>query len=384
MTFTETQTLIRETAARFSDTVLAPHAAELDAAGADGATKLYLDNLKQLAELGFNGLCVDEAYGGTAAGAVAYALAMFELGRGCPSTTAGISVSNMVAECVQQCGSEAQKQQFLPPLMHGEFPAASFCLTEPSAGSDPAAIRTTAVADGSDYLLSGNKQWITSGAIAGFFIVWAVTDTGAARGHGMTCFLVERDAPGISIAPSVSKMGQHASPTNAIFFDNTRVPGENILGELNEGYRIAMKELFGGRIGIAAMALGIATAALNAAKNYMREREQHGKKLAEHQGLQWMLAERSTEVEAGFWLLMRAAQLKDAGEPYAKEAAMAKLFATTAGEKATRDALQLHGGYGYMQEFPLERYCRDVRLTSIYEGSSEIQKLIIAKALLRC
>lgn len=380
--FSETQTLIRDTAARFADEVLAPRAAALDAAGPDGDTATYLDNLHQLAQLGFNGLCVDEAYGGTAAGTTAYALAMYELGRGCAATAAGISVSNMVAECVQKCGSEAQKRQFLPPLMRGEFPAASFCLTESSAGSDPAAMKTTARRDGNAYVLNGAKQWITSGAIAGFYIVWAVTDTQAARGGGITCFLVGRDAAGLTVESSVAKMGQTASPTNAIYFDEVRVPREQILGEENGGYRIAMQELFGGRIGIGGIALGIARAALDCAQRYMGERTQHGKKLAAHQGLQWMLAERNTEVEAGFWLLMRAAQLKEAGAPYAKEAAMAKLFASTTAERATRDALQLHGGYGYMKEFPLERYCRDVRITSIYEGTSEIQKLIIAKALL--
>ena len=380
--FNDTQTLIRETAAKFSDEVLAPRAAALDAAGPDGDTKTYLDNLHQLAQLGFNGLCVDEAYGGTAAGAVAYALAMYEIGRGCAATAAGISVSNMVAECVQKCGNEEQRQQFLPPLMRGEHAAASFCLTESSAGSDPAAMKTAARRDGDVFILNGAKQWITSGAIAGFYIVWAVTNPDAPRGGGISCFLVEGGADGLSVAPSVSKMGQTASPTNAVFFDEVRVPAAQLLGEENGGYRIAMQELFGGRIGIGAIALGIADAALACARQYMNERTQHGRKLAGHQGLQWMLAERSTETEAGFWLLMRAAQLKDSGAPYAKEAAMAKLFAATAAEHATRDALQLHGGYGYMKEFPLERYCRDVRIASIYEGTSEIQKLIIAKALL--
>lgn len=386
MQFSESQTLIRETAARFSDEVLAARAAKLDAgaqAGDGACAELYVDNLRRLAALGFNGLCVDEKYGGAAAGAVAYALAMFEFARGCAATTSGVSVSNMVAECVQQCGSEMLREKFLPPLMRGDFAAASFCLTEAGAGSDPAAMRTVATADGGGgWRISGAKQWITSGEIAGFFIVWAVTDSAAARGRGITCFVVDRDTPGVTIAPAVSKMGQHASPTNAIYFDGVAVAADHILGELNGGYRIAMKELFGGRLGIAAMALGVATAALGAAASYMGEREQHGRKLAGHQGLRWMLAERQTEVEAGFWLLMRAAGLKDAGLAYAKEAAMAKLFAADAGERATRDALQLHGGYGYMREFPLERYCRDIRITSIYEGSSEIQKQIIAKSLL--
>ena len=378
--FTQTQTMIRDTAARFSRDTLMPHAARLDAA--EDGDDTYVNHLRQLAQLGFNGLCVDEAYGGANAGGVAYALAMYEFGRGCAATTTGISVTNMVAETVQKCGNEAQKNYFLPPLMRGDFPAASFCLTESGAGSDPAAMRTAAVQDGDDYILNGTKQWITSGSCAGFYVVWAVTDKDAKRGHGISCFLVERSAEGLTVMPSVKKMGQHASPTNEIMFADVRVPAANMLGAPNEGYQIAMRELFGGRIGIGAMALGIADSALSAARNYMLEREQHGKKLAQHQGLQWLLAERRTEVEAGFWLVMRAAQLKDSGEPYAQEASMAKLFAATVGEKATRDALQLHGGYGYMRDFPLERYCRDIRIASIYEGTSEIQKNIIAKALL--
>ena len=378
--FNETETMIRETAARFAADTLAVRAAELDKTSDE---KLYVDNLRQLAALGFNGLCVSEKYGGVNAGAVAYALAMMELGGGCAATAAGISVTNMVAEIVQRFGGEAVKSEFLPPLMRGDWPAASFCLTEAAAGSDPSAMRTTAVADGDYFVLNGVKQWITSGAIAGFYVVWAKTAPEVPRGKGITCFLVAADTAGVSAGPAADKMGQRASPTNDIIFNNARVPSSHILGGLNDGYRIAMQELFGGRIGIGAMALGIASAALKAARDYMLEREQHGKKLAQHQGLQWMLAERQAEVEAGFWLLIRAAQLKDAGQSYTKEAAMAKLFASQTGERATRDALQIFGGYGYIRDFPLERYCRDIRITSIYEGTSEMQKLIIARELLR-
>ena len=378
--FNETETMIRETAARFAADTLVVRAAELDKTSDE---KLYVDNLRQLAALGFNGLCVSEKYGGVNAGAVAYALAMMELGRGCAATAAGISVTNMVAEIVQRFGEEAVKNEFLPPLMRGDWPAASFCLTEAAAGSDPSAMRTTAVADGDYFVLNGVKQWITSGAIAGFYVVWAKTAPEVPRGKGITCFLVAADTAGVSAGPAADKMGQRASPTNDIIFNNARVPSSHILGGLNDGYRIAMQELFGGRIGIGAMALGIASAALKAARDYMLEREQHGKKLAQHQGLQWMLAERQAEVEAGFWLLIRAAQLKDAGQLYTKEAAMAKLFASQTGERATRDALQIFGGYGYIRDFPLERYCRDIRITSIYEGTSEMQKLIIARELLR-
>lgn len=380
MVFNEGQNLIRDAAARYARETLAPAASQVEA---DGGGELYAAHLRELATLGFNGLCVREEYGGSDAGALASALAMYEIGKGCCSTAVAVSINNMVAEVLQNTGSESLRQKFLPPLMAGEWAAASFCLTESSAGSDPSAMKTRAHEDGEHFVLNGTKQWITSGEIAGFFVVWARTDDNASKGRGISCFVVERDTPGLSVGPAAKKMGQHASPSNDVVFDNARVPKEHILGELHDGFRIAMTELSGGRIGVAAMALGVADAALSAAKQYMLEREQHGKKLAEHQGLQWMLAERATELEAGFWLVVRAAQLKDDHLPNRKESAMAKLFATTVAERITRDALQIFGGYGYMREFPLERFCRDVRLTSIYEGSSEIQKIIIARELLR-
>jgi alkylation response protein AidB-like acyl-CoA dehydrogenase len=244
-------------------------------------------------------------------------------------------------------------------------------------------MKMSARADGDGWILNGAKQWITSGAIAGFYLVWAVTDPAAKPGRGISCFIVPRDSDGLRPGPDADKMGQHGSPTNEVVFEEVKVGRENLLGEENEGFRIAMRELQGGRIGIAALALGVANAAMDEARRYMKEREQHGKKLAEHQGLQWMLAERMTELEAGFWLMIRAARKKDAQQPYGKEAAMAKLLCTEAGNRATYDALQLFGGYGYMRDFPLERYARDIRITSIYEGTSQIQKHIIARELLR-
>ncbi|MGI9297315.1 MAG: acyl-CoA dehydrogenase family protein [Gammaproteobacteria bacterium] len=377
--FTDSQKLIRDTAARYARDSLAPAAAKVEAAGGGD---LYVAHLRELAALGFNGLCVSEKYGGADAGAVAGALAMYEIGKGCCSTAVAMGINNMVAEILQNCGGAA-REKFLPPLLSGEVAAAGFCLTESSAGSDPAAMKTSAVADGDSFVLSGTKQWITSGEIAGFYVVWAVTDSRAKKGRGVGCFVAARDTPGISVGPAARKMGQRASPSNDIVFDGARVPKENLLGELRDGFRIAMSGLAGGRIGIAAMSLGVADAALSAARKYMTEREQHGKKLAEHQGLQWMLAERATESEAAFWLTMRAAQLKEGGLPYRKESAMAKLFATAAAERITRDALQIFGGYGYMRALPMERFCRDVRLASIYEGSSEVLKIIVARELLR-
>ncbi|MGI9338696.1 MAG: acyl-CoA dehydrogenase family protein [Gammaproteobacteria bacterium] len=380
MQFNETQRMIREHAARFARDKLLPNAAPLDRGEGE---KEYLQNLRELAAMGFNGIAVDNTYGGAQAGAVAYALAVFELAKACASTTVAVSVTNMAAEVVQAVGNEAQKNKYLPPLMRGDFAAASFCLSESGAGSDPAAMRTRAEKDGEGFVLHGAKQWISSAKIAGFFLVWAVTDKQAARGRGISCFIVESNSEGVSIGPDVDKMGQRGSPTNEVVFDGVRVGAESLLGELNGGYAIAMRELFGGRIGVAAMALGIADAALSTARDYMLVREQHGKKLAGHQGLRWMFAERRAETEAAFWLMIRAATLKDDGEDFITEAAMAKYLAAQAGERACRDALQLHGGYGYMRDLPLERYCRDIRIAAIYEGSDEMQKNIIARQLLK-
>lgn len=378
--FTDTQILIRDTARDFARSELLPVAAELDRTRGG---EVYAANLRKLAQLGFNGLCVREDLGGAAAGMVAQALALYEIGGACISTAVAVSINNMVAEVVQNTGSEDLARRFLPPLLEGKHAAASFCLTESSAGSDPASLKTTAVLDGDDYVINGVKQWITSGEIAGFLVVWAKTDANAKKGAGISCFVVDAKTKGISHNPPADKMGQHASPSNDIVFQDVRVQKQDMLGAANDGFRIAMRELCGGRIGVAAMVMGASAAALTAARDYMLEREQHGKKLAEHQGLQWMLAKRATELEAGFWLVVRAAKLKDAGRAYAKEASMAKLYATAAAENITRDALQIFGGYGYMRALPMERYCRDVRLASIYEGSSEIQQIIIARDLLQ-
>lgn len=377
---TPEQEMIRDAASRFARERLLENAAQLDRG--EGA-ELYLENLRALAQSGFNGIAVSPDWGGTGADAVSYALAIFEIAKACASTAVAVSINNMAAETIQSVGTEAQKKKWLPPLMSGAFPAASFCLTESGAGSDPAMMRTSARPDGDFFILNGTKQWITSGGIAGFYLVWAVSNPDAPKGAGISCLIVDRDTEGVSTGPDVKKMGQHGSPTNEVIFRDAKIPAENLLGEAHDGFKIAMRELCGGRIGVAALALGIARAAMEMARDYLPTREQHGAKLSEHQGLQWMLAERFTELEAAFWLMMRAAELKDAGAPFIREASMAKLFATTAGERATRDALQLFGGYGYMRDLPLERFCRDIRITSIYEGSSEIQKLIIARELLR-
>ncbi|QDP01593.1 acyl-CoA dehydrogenase family protein [Thalassotalea sp. PS06] len=376
---TEEQQMIQDMAKKFAESELAPVAAQLDAKSDEA---LFNSNLAKLAELGFMGLNIDGQYGGVEAGTVAFSLAITELAKACASTAVTTSVTNMVAEVIQAVGNEEQKQTYLPKICSGEFLAGGFCLTEPSAGSDPAGMKTTAVKDGDDYVLNGSKIYITSGSIAGVFVVWAVTDTSAAKGKGISCFLVDTNTPGLNISKAEEKMGQKASPTNEVHFENCRVPAANMLGKENKGYAIAVSELAGGRIGIGSLALGVGLAALDYAKDFIQERKQFDQPLAKFQGLQWMLADRYTEMEAAKMLLMQAASLKEQGKSFATQASMAKLFASEKANKACYDALQMLGGAGYIKEYPLERMARDVRITSIYEGTSEIQRLIIARDLL--
>jgi butyryl-CoA dehydrogenase len=377
---TEEQKMIQDMAAKFAKNELEPVAAELDQTK---NREILKGNLKKLAELGFMGLNVDPEYGGSGAGTVAFALVMTELGRGCASTAVTTSVTNMVAEVIQSVGSEKLKQKYIPPLCSGEFAAGSFGLTETSAGSDPASMRTSAVLDGEHWILNGNKIFISSAEYAGVFVVWAVTDKEVPKGKGISAFLVEPDFPGFTVGKDEKKLGQHGSSTNEILFEDCRVPKENLLGELNDGYRIAVAELAGGRIGVGSMALGIGLAAMDFATNYAKERVQFDQPISNFQAIQWMIADNYTRLEAAELLLLRAAFVKDQGKYFAKEASMAKLYATEAANKTCYDAIQMLGGYGYTQDFPIERYFRDVRVTSIYEGTSEIQRLIIARELLK-
>jgi len=280
-------------------------------------------------------------------------------------------------------GNEELKQKYIPPLCSGEYPAGSFGLTETCAGSDPASMRTTAVLDGDHYVLNGNKIFISSAEYAGVFVVWAVTDKDAKKGKGISAFLVEPGSPGFVVGKDEVKMGQCGSSTNELLFEDCRVPKRNMLGKLNDGFRIAVAELAGGRIGIGSMALGIGLAAMDFATTYVKERIQFDRPIATQQAIQWMIADNYTRLEAARLLLMKAAFLKDQKKYYAKEASMAKVFATEAANKACYDALQMLGGYGYTRDFPIERFARDVRVTSIYEGTSEIQRLIIARELLK-
>ncbi|WP_308367098.1 MULTISPECIES: acyl-CoA dehydrogenase family protein [unclassified Microbulbifer] len=376
---TEEQQMIQEAARHFADSELKPVAAELDKT-AD--RQLLLDRLKQLAELGFMGINIDPEFGGTGAGTIAFSLAITELARGCASTALTTSVTNMVAEVIQAVGSDEQKSKYLPKICSGEYAAGAFCLTEPGSGSDAAAMRSRAVRDGDDYVLNGSKLFISSAEFAGVFVVWAVTDPEAPKGKGISCFLVEAGTPGLVIGKAEEKMGQKASVTNEVSFADCRIPAASLLGEENKGFRVAAGELAGGRIGIGSLALGIALEALDCARAYLQEREQFGKKLAQFQGLQWQLADKYTEMEAARLLLMQAAWRKDAGMHFGPTASMAKLYASEKANEACYTALQMHGGVGYTREFPLERMARDVRITTIYEGTSEIQRLIIARHLL--
>jgi alkylation response protein AidB-like acyl-CoA dehydrogenase len=375
MLLTEEQTMIRDMARSFAQEQLAPNAADWDR-----DSTFPREALAQMGELGLLGMLVPEAYDGAEVDHVAYALALEEIAAGDGSTSTIMSVHNSVA-CMPICkyGNEEQKERFLKPMARGELIGA-FCLTEPQAGSDAAALRCRAVRDGDDYVLDGTKQFITSGANAQVAIVFAVTEPAAGK-RGITGFIVPTDTPGYVVASVEKKLGQKASDTAQIVFDGCRVPVANRLGEEGEGYRIALSNLEGGRIGIASQSVGMARAAFQAALDYAREREAFGKPILEHQAVAFKLADMATRIDAARGLILRAAALRDAGEPCLKEASMAKLFASEMAEEVCSAAIQVHGGYGVLNDFPVERIYRDVRVCQIYEGTSEVQRLVISRAL---
>ncbi|TWJ16439.1 acyl-CoA dehydrogenase family protein [Geobacter argillaceus] len=377
---TEEQKLIQDTAREFAKAELEPVAAQLDQ-GHDRAPMLA--NLKKLAELGFMGLNVREEFGGTEAGTIGFSLVMTEIARACASTAVTVSVSNMVCEVIQAIGNEAQKKAYIPKICSGEYAAGGFALTETGAGSDPSGMVTRAVDDGDSYVLNGTKIFITSAPYAGVFVVWAVTDKEAPKGKGISCFLVEAGTKGLVIGKEEKKMGQHASATNEVIFDDCRIPKSALMGKLNDGFRTAVAELAGGRIGIGSLGLGVGLAAMDHATRYTTERSQFGQKISNFQAIQWMVADHYTELEAARLLLMNAAFRKDSGKTFAKEASMAKMYATEAANRACFAAVQMLGGYGYTQDFPVERYARDARITAIYEGTNEIQRVIISREILR-
>lgn len=375
MILSDEHQMIRDALRSFAQERLAPNAARWDR-----DHHFPREELGELAALGAFGVAVPEQYGGAGLDYVALALVLEEIAAGDGGISTIISVNNCpVCSIAMMYASEAQKQQWLRPLAQGELLGA-FALTEPHTGSDAAALRTTATRDGGHYVINGTKQFITSGKYGDVAIVMAVTDKAAGK-KGISAFWVPTNTPGYIVAGVEHKMGQHSSDTAQIVFDNCRIPLENLIGEEGMGYKIALSGLEGGRIGIASQAVGMARAAYEAALAYAKDRESFGKAIFEHQAVQFRLAEMAMKIEAARQLILHAASMKDAGLPCLKEAAMAKLFASEMAERVVSDAMQVFGGYGYVADFPVERIYRDVRVCQIYEGTSDIQKILIARAL---
>ena len=370
------QDMIRKSAREFARKELAPQAGERD-----HNEEYPADSLKQMGELGFLGMLVPEAYDGEGMDTVSYAMALAEIAEGCASTAVIMSVHcSICCGSLVRFGSEKQQQKFLHPMARGEI-IGSFAMSEPEVGSDPASMTTTATRQGEEYILNGTKRWITGGATSGVFIVLAKTDPHA--GHkGISAFLVTPDAPGFNVGRKENKMGLKASDTTDLIFDDCRVPAENLLGPEGGGFKVAMSGLNDGRIGIAAQGLGVGRAALELSVQYAKQREQFGHPLAENQGIRWMIADMATDVEAAEGLIYTAAAMKDQGRECSKEASMAKLYATEMANRVAGQAVQIHGGYGYTKEFTVERLYRDARVFTIYEGTSQIQKMVIANEVL--
>ncbi len=370
---TDEEELIHSTAAAFSREVLKPGAAARDKAHA-----IEPEVLRQLGELGFLGMRTSEDWGGVGCSYVAYASALMEIAAGDGAVSTLVSVHNSpVCSLLDAHASDAQKEMFLRPLAEGRHIGA-FALTEADTGSDAAAIRTRATRDGGDYVINGSKMFITSGKIAGTIIIFAVTDPAAGK-RGISAFVTSTDVPGFSVSKVEEKLGQHASDTAALMFDNLRIPESQRIGAEGAGLKIALSGLEAGRIGIAAQCVGMAEAAFEVALTYAKERKTFGKVLLEHQAIAFRLADAKTQIEAARQLVLHAARLKDRGEPCLSEACMAKLFASEMAEKVCSAAIQTLGGYGYISDFPVERIYRDVRVCQIYEGTSDIQKIIIAR-----
>jgi alkylation response protein AidB-like acyl-CoA dehydrogenase len=378
-TLTEEQKMIQAMCRDFSRTELAPQAARLDETKDRDILKT---NLRKMADLGLMGVNIPETYGGTEIGVVAYSLALTEIGAGCAATAVTMSVTNMVAEVLLEFGTDEIKKKHIRRLCSGEYPAGAFGLTEPGAGSDPAGMKTTAVLDRNEWVINGQKIFISSAEYAGVAVVWAVTNPKAPKGRGISAFVVEKDTPGYSVGADEKKMGQKGSSTNPLIFDQCRIPQSHLLGRVDDGFRISLMELAGGRIGIGSMSIGIGRAAMDFAKEYAKTREQFGQPISSFQAIQWMIADSYTELEAAQMLVLRAAFLKETGKPFMREASMGKLMASEAANRACYNALQILGGYGYTADFPVERMARDARVTTLYEGTSEIQRLVIARSLL--
>ena len=375
MLLNEDQRMVRDSVRAFVQERIAPKAAAWDKSHEFPAAEL-----KGLAELGCYAIAVPDQYGGAGLDYMTLAIILEEIAAGDGGTSTVVSVNNCpVCSIMMSFASEQQKQDWLVPLARGEMLGA-FCLTEPHVGSDASGLRTTATLDGDHYVLNGVKQFITSGKNADMAIVMAVTDKAAGK-RGISAFIVPTKTPGYTVARIEDKLGQHSSDTAQILFENCRVPASLMIGEPGAGYKIALAGLEGGRIGIASQSVGMARAAFEAALRYAKEREAFGKPIFEHQSVQFKLAEMATQIEAARQLIHHAASLKDAGVPCLTQAAMAKLFASEMAERICSDAIQIHGGYGYVTDFPVERIYRDVRVCQIYEGTSDIQKILIGRGL---
>ena len=374
---TEEQIAVRDAARDFAQNVLKPGVIERDR-----EQKFPAEEVKQLGELGFLGIMVDTKYGGSGMDAISYVLAMEEVSKIDASTSVIMSVNNsLVCYGIEKYGTEAQKQKFLAPLANGQKIGA-FCLSEPEAGSDATSQRTTAVDMGDHYLLNGTKNWITNGGSASTYIVIAQTDV--EKGHkGINAIIVEKDMPGFVVGAKEDKLGIRGSDTHTLMFTDVKVPKENRLGEDGFGFKFAMKTLSGGRIGIAAQALGIASGAYELALAYSKERKTFGQEIYKHQAISFKLADMATQIESARLLVYKAAALKDAGENYDLASSMAKLYASEVAMKQTVEAVQIHGGYGFVKEYHVERHMRDAKITQIYEGTSEVQKIVISRSILK-
>lgn len=368
----EEQRMIQAMVRDLARNVMLPTAAERD------STKEFpAENIKKMGELGLMGMSIPPEYNGAGVDTISYSLAVQEIGYACASTAVIMSVHNSVS-CgpIYRFGSDFLKEKYLKPLASGEL-LGCFALTEPGAGSDPASQRSTAKRQGDTYILNGTKAFVTSGRNADVVVATAYTDK-SKRHRGISAFVLEKGLPGFTVGPEEDKMGQRASDTTSLIFEDCKVPAENLLGEEGDGFIIAMTALDEGRIGIASMSVGIAQACLDAAIGYAKEREQFGSPISKFQGIRWMIADMAVQIEAARLLTFNASAMKDKGERFTTEASMAKLFASEMANRVAYQALQIHGGYGYSKEYPVERYYRDARVTTIYEGTSEVQRIVIA------
>jgi butyryl-CoA dehydrogenase len=381
MTFTLTpeEVLIQQTAREFADKELAPLASKIDQSGE--VPRAILD---KMASLGFLGMLTPDTYGGVGLSNLALALVQLEINRACASTGVTMSVHNSLCQSpILKFGNDEHKQKYLPRLAHGEWIGA-YSLTEPVSGTDAAALITTAVRDGNDIVINGTKNFVTNGGFADLFILFARTSAAPdAKQSGISAFLVERTSKGLTVGKNEKKMGIRGSSTTTLFLDNCRIPASNLLGKEGDGFKIALSTLDGGRIGIASQATGIAMACLDASIKYAKERKQFDRPIGDFQAIQWKIAEMATDIDAAKLLIYRAARMRDAGEPHTKEASMAKLFASTMANRHATQAVQIHGGVGYIKDFPVERYFRDAKITEIYEGTSEVQRIVVARSLLK-